>query len=205
MSNYIQLISRLAKLALVLIIIGVAYWCYQNYDSVKKKFYDTFVPHQTVWAGTPVIESIRNMRKLISATYYEEIVEVRSKRRILPPTPDDLVIIYRITVKAGYDLSNLSEDNIRLVGDTAIYVQLPAPGVFEPICNADDQTVYHDSNKWSDNELKQIKQSALNKAEHNAKSAGILDKAITNGCKCITQLLCSFGFEPEHVHVYVRN
>jgi len=205
MNNYIQLISRILKLILVFLVVGIVYWSYQHFDTIKHKFYETFVPHQTIWASTPIVESIRDMKQLVAASYYEELVKVRSKDRIRPLPKEELVIIYEVTIEAGFDLSHFSENNIKLVDDTAIYVNLPVPRIFEPRCNPSDQTVFHDSNSWSEAEQRKMMQSAKEEAEHNAKSAGLIDQAMNNGCRCISQLLYTLGFKEEHVHVFIRN
>lgn len=206
MGKYIQLISRVIKVLGILLILGAAYWCYQHFDVIKEKFYSNFVPHQTVWADTPVVESIREMSQLVTASYYEENVEVRSKNRpLLPLSKEELVMIYKVTIEAGFDLSKLADEDIELRGDTAITIQLPAPGILTRKCNPSDQIVFHDSNSWSEAEMAKMYQKAIDEVEHNAKREGLMTNAIINGREYMTLLLCSFGFKEEHVHVHIRN
>ena len=138
--------------------------------------HDAFVPQQTIWTDTPIVESIRSMQQFVTASYYEELPIVSTKDRQWPIPDDDLVIIYNVTIEAGFDLSRLTEADVTLQGDSAITVRLPAPGILKRRCNPSDKTVFHDS---------------------------LMTDAIANGCGCITRLLCSFGFEQKHVVVYV--
>ena len=204
MSNILQSASRLVRLLLLLLVVIAAIAVWRNLDTLRQGFRARFVPHQTVWASTPVVESIRQMSRLVTASYYEEDIEVRSRTRIMPLAPEELVMIYKVTIEAGFDLSRLPDDAIRLHGDTAIILQLPAPTILTRRCNPSDQIVFHDSNSWSEADLARMYQKAIDEVEHNAKREGLIAQAIINGRHQLTLLLCSFGFDEEHVHVYVR-
>ncbi len=172
---------------------------------LKRQLSSTFIPQQTIWAQIPIVESIRDMQQFVTASYYEELPKIDTKARQWPITNDALVIIYNVTIEAGFDLSQISSDDIKIYGDTAITVKLPAPGIITRNCNPSDKVVFHDSNKWTQAELDEMHQQALDEAEHNAKSGGIMTNAINNGREYMTRLLCSFGFKEENVHLYIRN
>ena len=165
--------------------------------------HEAFVPQQTIWTDTPIVESIRSMQQFVTASYYEELPIVSTKDRQWPIPDDDLVIIYNVTIEAGFDLSHLTNADVTLQGDSAISVRLPAPGILSRRCNPSDKTVFHDSNRWSQADLDKMHQQALDQVEHHALRDGLMTDAIANGCGCITRLLCSFGFEQKHVVVYV--
>jgi len=172
---------------------------------LKHQLSSTFIPQQTIWADTPILESIREMKQFVTASYYEELPKVDTKVRQWPITNDAIVIIYNVTIEAGFDLSQLTNDDVKIYGDTAITVHLPAPGILTRKCNPSDKTIFHDSDKWSQDELSKMHQQALNEVEHNAKSGGIMTNAINNGREYMTRLLCSFGFKEENIHLYIRN
>jgi hypothetical protein len=173
------------------------------FSRLGRRMHEAFVPQQTIWTDTPIVESIRSMQQFVTASYYEELPIVSTKDRQWPIPDDDLVIIYNVTIEAGFDLSRLTEADVTLQGDSAISVRLPAPGILTRRCNPSDKTVFHDSDKWSQADLDKMHQQALDQVEHHALRDGLMTDAIANGCGCITRLLCSFGFEQKHVVVYV--
>ena len=173
------------------------------FSRLGRRVSKAFVPQQTIWTDTPIVESIRSMQQFVTASYYEELPIVSTKDRQWPIPDDDLVIIYNVTIEAGFDLSRLTEADVTLQGDSAISVRLPAPGILTRRCNPSDKTVFHDSDKWSQADLDKMHQQALDQVEHHALRDGLMTDAIANGCGCITRLLCSFGFEQKHVVVYV--
>ena len=173
------------------------------FSRLGRRVSKAFVPQQTIWTDTPIVESIRAMQQFVTASYYEELPIVSTKDRQWPIPDDDLVIIYNVTIEAGFDLSRLTEADVTLQGDSAISVRLPAPGILTRRCNPSDKTVFHDSDKWSQTDLDKMHQRALDQVEHHALRDGLMTDAIANGCGCITRLLCSFGFEQKHVVVYV--
>ena len=173
------------------------------FSRLGRRVSKAFVPQQTIWTDTPIVESIRSMQQFVTASYYEELPIVSTKDRQWPIPDDDLVIIYNVTIEAGFDLSRLTEADVTLQGDSAISVRLPAPGILTRRCNPSDKTIFHDSNRWSQTELDQMHQQALDRVEHNARRDGLMSTALANGKQYITRLLCTFGFEPKNVIVYV--
>ena len=171
------------------------------FSRLGRQLSSTFVPQQTIWTDTPIVESIRAMQQFVTASYYEELPIVNTKDRQWPIPDDDLVIIYNVTIEAGFDLSQLTDDDITLQGDSAITVRLPAPAILTRKCNPSDKTIFHDSNKWNQAELDKMHQEALDKVEHNARRDGLMTTALTNGRQYIAQLLGSFGFKQVNVNV----
>ena len=171
------------------------------FSRLGRQLSSTFVPQQTIWTDTPIVESIRAMQQFVTASYYEELPIVNTKDRQWPIPDDDLVIIYNVTIEAGFDLSQLTDADITLQGDSAITVRLPAPAILTRKCNPSDKTIFHDSNKWNQAELDKMHQEALDKVEHNARRDGLMTTALTNGRQYIIQLLGSFGFKQVNVNV----
>ena len=173
------------------------------FSRLGRRVSKAFVPQQTIWTDTPIVESIRSMQQFVTASYYEELPIVSTKDRQWPIPDDDLVIIYNVTIEAGFDLSRLTNADVTLQGDSAITVRLPAPGILTRRCNPSDKTVFHDSDKWSQADLDKMHQQALDQVGHHALRDGLMTDAIANGCGCITRLLCTFGYEQKNVKVYV--
>ena len=91
--------------------------------------------------ATPVIiTKIRSLGELTTACYYDEMVLSRTKQNAFSSSAlgslardglgkdvdDHLVIIAKGTVRAGVDLMDMTEEDIRFVGDTA-YIRLHGP------------------------------------------------------------------------------
>ena len=167
--------------------------------AVKQRVEAALWPRQNVWTEAPVLESIRQMQVLSCASYYEELPIVSSKSHTWPIPDDELVIIYRVTVEAGFDLSRLREEDVTQYGDSAITLHLPDPEILSVRCNPSDKTVFHDNNAWSDAELKQLHRQATDRAERNALQEGLLRRASENGRAYLTRLLSSCGY--RHVEV----
>lgn len=151
------------------------------------------------YAGTPVIQNIRDLNQFITASYYDEIVKVSTKKNLF--FDDRIVRLYNVTIEAGFDLSNLDENRVQVVGDTAIYLRLPKPEVLYRICNPADKQSFSVSGDWSDAEIIAIDRQVKDSIELNARNSGILRDASRNGIDQLTQLLSTFGFSREHVHV----
>ena len=198
--------KRILRILACLLLTLFLFWGIQRLRGVESPFSrlgrrvsEAFVPHQTIWTDTPIVESIRAMQQFVTASYYEELPIVNTKDRQWPIPDDDLVIIYNVTIEAGFDLSQLTDADITLQGDSAITVRLPAPAILTRKCNPSDKTIFHDSNKWNQAELDKMHQEALDKVEHNARRDGLMTTALSNGKQYITQLLGSFGFKQVNV------
>ena len=105
---------------------------------------------------TPVIVTkIRSLGQLTTACYYDEMVLTSSKQNSFSASPlgslardsfgkdvdDHLVIIAKGTVRAGVDLMDMTEEDIRFAGDTA-WIRLPAPQYLDIIVNPSDFEVF---------------------------------------------------------------
>ena len=111
---------------------------------------------------TPVIiTKIRSLGELTTACYYDEMVLSRTKPNALSSTAlgslaeglgkdvdDHLVLIAKGTVRAGVDLMDMTEEDVRFVGDTA-FIRLPAPQYLDVIVNPSDFEVFAETGKWT--------------------------------------------------------
>ena len=170
---------------------------------------------------TPVIVTkIRSLGELTTACYYDEMVLTRSKPNAFSSSPlgslardgfgkdvdDHLVVIAKGTVRAGLDLMEMTEDDIRFVGDTA-YIRLPAPQYLDVIVNPSGFEVFAETGKWSHEEVTDLQDTARQRLLMGADHYGLKSKAYAGALDAVTELLIASGFTYirfDHPDSYVR-
>lgn len=113
---------------------------------------------------------------------------------------NEIVLIGKGRVRAGFDLAKLQQDEFDAHGDTLV-VTLPPVEVFDIIMNPSDFTTEYESGTWSHELTKPIKERAKLELEQNAIENGILVKAEESGKKRLENLFRSFGFNTVILNV----
>lgn len=170
---------------------------------------------------TPVIiTKIRSLGELTTACYYDEMVLSRTKQNAFSSTAlgslareglgkdvdDHLVIIAKGTVRAGVDLMDMNEEDIRFVGDTA-YIRLPAPQYLDVIVNPSGFEVFAESGKWSHEEVTGLQDTARQRLLMGADHYGLKSKAYAGAMDAVTELLAASGYTYirfDHPGSYIR-
>ena len=156
---------------------------------------------------TPVIVSkIRSLGELTTACYYDEMVLSRTKENAFSSTPlgslaeglgkdvdDHLVLIAKGTVRAGLDLMDMTEEDVRFVGDTA-YIRLPAPQYLDVIVNPSDYEVFAETGKWTHEEITGLQETARTRLLMGADHYGLKSKAYAGAMDAVTDLLAASGY-----------
>ena len=169
---------------------------------------------------TPVIVSkIRSLGELTTACYYDEMVLSRTKPNAFSSSAlgslaeglgkdvdDHLVIIAKGTVRAGLDLMEMTEEDIRFVGDTA-YIRLPAPQYLDVIVNPSDFEVFAETGKWTHEEITGLQETARTRLLMGADHYGLKSRAYAGAMDAVTELLAASGFSYirfDHPGTYIR-
>ena len=170
---------------------------------------------------TPVIiTKIRSLGELTTACYYDEMVLSRTKQNAFSSSAlgslardglgkdvdDHLVIIAKGTVRAGVDLMDMTEEDIRFVGDTA-YIRLPAPQYLDVIVNPSGFEVFAESGKWSHEEVTGLQNTARQRLLMGADHYGLKSKAYAGAMDAVTELLAASGYTYirfDHPGSYIR-
>ena len=169
---------------------------------------------------TPVIVSkIRSLGELTTACYYDEMVLSRTKPNAFSSSAlgslaeglgkdvdDHLVIIAKGTVRAGLDLMEMTEEDIRFVGDTA-YIRLPAPQYLDVIVNPSDFEVFAETGKWTHEEITGLQETARTRLLMGADHYGLKSRAYAGAMEAVTELLAASGFTYirfDHPGTYIR-
>ena len=160
----------------------------------------------TIDATPVIVNKIRSLGELTTACYYDEMVLSRTKQNALSSSPlgslaeglgkdvdDHLVLIAKGTVRAGLDLMDMTEEDIRFVGDTA-YIRLPAPQYLDVIVNPSDFEVFAETGKWTHEEVTGLQDTARKRLLMGADHYGLKSKAYAGAMDAVTELLAASGF-----------
>ena len=169
---------------------------------------------------TPVIVTkIRSLGELTTACYYDEMVLSQTKENAFSSSPlgslaeglgkdvdDHLVIIAKGTVRAGVDLMDMTEEDLRFVGDTA-YIRLPVPQYLDVIVNPSDFEVFAETGKWTHAEVTGLQDTARKRLLMGADHYGLKSKAYVGAMDAVTELLAASGYTHirfDHPGSYIR-
>ena len=170
--------------------------------------------------NTPVIVSkIRSLGELTTACYYDEMVLSRTKENAFSSSAlgslaeglgkdvdDHLVLIAKGTVRAGLNLMDMSEEDVRFVGDTA-YIRLPAPQYLDVIVNPSDFEVFAETGKWTHEEITGLQETARTRLLMGADHYGLKSRAYAGAMDAVTELLVASGYTYirfDHPGSYIR-
>lgn len=160
-----------------------------------------------------VVTEIRKIAQFTSACFYEDIILKETKaneslggkvvntfsKKDKPILEDEIVIVASGNVRAGFDLSKLSEKDI-VIQDSVLEVTLPKAEIFEVIVNPSGFDVYIEDGTWSHEQVTKVENKAMNKIRKDAISDGLLDKATELGVGKLTDLFKTFGYKEVIIH-----
>ena len=208
--------KKIIKFFFVLIVI-LAVLAAGAFFAMKKGLLD-FKGDELKIAETPtVISEIKKISEFISACFYEEIILQEKKTRKVVDNSvgnkiaglfgkkeglitDEIVIIANGKVRAGFNLKNLADNDIRINGDT-LTVNLHEAEIFDVIVNPSNFDIYIEDGTWDEKKVTDIKNKAVSKIKEDALSEGILVKATNSGVKKLAEMFKTFGFPVVHITV----
>ena len=160
-----------------------------------------------------VVTEIRKIAQFTSACYYEDVILKDKKaneslggkvvnsfsKKDKPILEDEIVIVASGNVRAGFDLSKLSEKDI-VIRDSVLEVTLPKAEIFEVIVNPSGFDVYIEDGTWSHEQVTKVENKAMNKIRKDAINDGLLEKATELGVTKLTELFKTFGYKEVVIH-----
>ena len=201
--------AKIAEVILVvLLLIGGWIFLRTNPFNWNFAFWDTGLKIENT---ANVVEQIKKISEFTTVCYYEEAVVKNEKQTsanntiidFLKLSPDsiheEIVIIAKGKVRAGFDLSKIKVEDIVVKSDT-ISITLPSPEVFEVIANPSDYEVFVEDGKWSHEEIVALQVDHREQLLQSAVNAGALDKA-KEGKDKISDLLKTFGFNVVNITI----
>ncbi len=149
----------------------------------------------TIEKTANVVEEVKKIGEFTSSTYYEEMALRGTKKvaGVIGKRTNEVILIAKGRVRAGFDLGKLKEGDIVVDGDT-LKLTLPPVEVFDIITNPSDYEIEYRDGNWTDESLKQVKVKGRKMLEKNALEFGILQKAEESGLKRLETLFQTFGF-----------
>lgn len=108
-------------------------------------------------------------------------------------TGELIALIVKCKVRAGFNLSHLSEEDLQIKGDT-LFITMPKVEIFDVIMNPSDVEVYHRKGKWSSKQVLDIQEETKSLVAKQAEEYGLLETARKGGLKRIKDLFKTFGF-----------
>lgn len=188
----------LIALAIAGAAVGLGFGVKSLLDADKIKIMDT----------ATVVTEIKKISEFTTYTYIDELIihedkiEEKDSKGIFgigkKDVPDSLkseiVMIVSGVTRAGYDLGKLTENDLKITGDT-ISVNLPAVEIFDVIVNPSDTRMFVEEGKWSHEEVTAMQVNCRNQMHQNALDRGILDKADEVGKEKVENLFKALGFK----------
>lgn len=194
------MIKLLSRLLLVIIILGGVFAAYKlglfsGDDELK------------IDKTAIVVDQVKKIGEFTSACYYEEMVVKQAKRSDSNDSgigflvnkvtnseiTDEIVILANGKVRAGFDLTKIKDNDIKVQGDT-LSIKLPKAEIFDVIINPSGYEIYVENGTWSHEEVTALETSATEKLEKNAKDFEIEKKASEIGITKLKALFKTFGF-----------
>lgn len=144
------------------------------------------------------VRDIQKISELVTASYYGETA-MKSTKGFMGRK--EIVVIGNGTVRAGFDLSAMTENDFHCDGDT-LYLDLPEARILDVIVNPKDYEVFDSNSKdWTQEEINDIVSQIRKEIENDAINHGVLTTANTEGVKKMQHLLMGFGFEEVRVSI----
>ena len=156
-----------------------------------------------------VVTEIKKISEFTTYTYIDELIIHEKKteekentgylfgigKSDIPDTlKSEIVMIVSGITRAGYDLGKLSENDLKISGDT-ISVKLPAVEIFDIIVNPSNTKMFVEEGKWSHEEISTMQADCRNKMYQNVLDRGILNKADEVGKSKVENLFKALGFK----------
>ena len=193
----------------VIIVVGaglyVAYKFTHMFDFLKREL--------SIEKTANVVEEVKKIGEFTTACYYEELplrdirVDTIKREGLFGIgagksfKENEIVLVGKGRVRAGFDLSKVKEGDMDVHGDT-LEMKLPRAELFDIIMNPSDFTTEYESGTWSHELTKPIKERAKADLEKNAIDYGILQKAEESGLKRLEMLFKTFGYNTVLLTIY---
>ena len=184
---------------IIIIIAAVAGGLYLGYRFNLFSFSSFGRKPLTIEETANVVDEIKKIGEFTTACYYEEIamhdtrIDTTSILGIKRHKKNEVVLIGKGIVRAGFDMAKLTEDALTAHGDT-LEIRLPDVEVFDVILNPSDFSIEYEDGTWDNETLKPIKAKAKKQLEANAIASGIQKKADESGRKHLKSLFATFGY-----------
>lgn len=147
-----------------------------------------------------LVVSIRNIAELHSATFCGEYLVRNSKGKKGSDKKDSIYLIVKSRVHAGFDLSKIQPDDIRIHHDT-LDITIPPAQILDAIINPSDIEIFDETGTWTDAQIQQTICMGRADIQRIALSHGILTKAQESGILLLENIFRTLGY--AHVSITI--
>ncbi len=192
-----KIITLLTVIIVVCAGLFVAYKFTHMFDFLKRDL--------SIEKTANVVEEVKKIGEFTTACYYEEVplrdirIDTIEREGLFGIgagktfKENEIVLVGKGRVRAGFDLSKVKDGDMNVHGDT-LEMKLPQAEMFDIIMNPSDFTTEYEKGTWSHELAKPLKERAKANLEKNAIDYGILQKAEESGLNRLEMLFKTFGF-----------
>ena len=142
------------------------------------------------------VTEVKKIGEFCTANYREETVIAYKRNK--KHGKDEIAIIVRGTVRAGFDLAQMETE---MLNDSSIVVTLPPAKVLDVISNPSDFETFEESGEWNHEQTTQFKNTARERILQHAMDDDLLGYAEEAGREQMVNLFSLLGFKTVTVNV----
>ena len=204
-------------ITIIIILVVLALLAAAAFFAMKKGLLDFKGDELKIDKTPTVVTEIKKISEFTSACFYEEIILQEKKTSKVVDNSvgkkisnlfgkkeglitDEIVIIANGKVRAGFNLKDLADGDIKINGDT-LTVNLPEAEIFDVIVNPSNFDIYIEDGTWDEQKVTEIKNEAVSKIKEDALTDGILVKATNSGVKKLSEMFKTFGFPVVNITI----
>lgn len=192
MSEVMKTAKVFVRVALVIALVLVAIFVYRFLKSKSLSLNEVEEFETSI-----TVQEVKQISELSTASYYGETALKRNKGFF---GRQEIVVVSSGKVRAGFDLSGLTENDFRCEGDT-LYLDLPEAEILDVIVNPSDTKIFTCKGDWSQEEVNALVSEARRKIEQDAINHGVLKLANDKAVEKLGKVFQSFGFEEVRISI----
>jgi hypothetical protein len=199
------LIKALVKIVLFVLVISGIY-VGLSYSGLLPGSFDLLKKKEATFANTALnVEEVKAVAKLFTQKYVNEIIvrKYHKNKGIIYDTEDQLFLIARGTCYAGTDLTNMKNEDIKVIDSLTVNVTMPKAKILESTINPSGFDLFIAEGYWNKNlkAVQNAKAEAVKKLELMAKSKDILKKADLKSISMMKSFMQAVGFKNVNVTI----
>ena len=197
------LIKAVVKVVLFVVVISGIY-VGLSYSGLLPGSFDLLKKKEATFANTALnIEEVKAVAKLFTQKYVNEIIvrKYHKNKGVIYDTEDQLFLIARGTCYAGTDLTNMKNEDIKVIDSLTVNVTMPKAKILESTINPSGFNLFITKGYWNKNlkAVQNAKVEAVKKLELMAKSENILKKADQKSISMMKSFMQAVGFKNVNI------
>ena len=197
------LIKAVVKVVLFVVVISGIY-VGLSYSGLLPGSFDLLKKKEATFANTALnIEEVKAVAKLFTQKYVNEIKirKFHKNKGVIYDTYDELFIIASGSCYAGTDLSNMKNEDIKVIDSITVNVTMPKAKILNRTINPSGFNLFITEGYWDKNlkAVQNAKFEAVKKLELMAKSENILKKADQKSISMMKSFMQAVGFKNVNI------